>query len=139
VLFAKPDYEIPELPDDITVYSDEQLMVLFTQYIEWQNYAASELAQAETAETKAEAKVRYAENMSLLASNSDKVTVARAELSLDPVVEEARQDFLRAYAHRKMTAMISANCERCAALVSRELSRRIGREPMERRQMRWNP
>ena len=38
-----------------------------------------------------------------------------------------------------MRQVVYENCERCAFIVSRELSRRIGRDPSERRQNRWNP
>jgi hypothetical protein len=37
-----------------------------------------------------------------------------------------------------MTQVVLQNCERCAALISRELSRRIGASGVERRQMRWD-
>lgn len=114
-------------------------MVLFTQYVQWQNYIASDFADAEIVEARAEAKVRYEEQTAMLSSDNDKVTLARAELNYVPSVERAREVQMQAYARRKMLQMMASNCERCAQLISRELSRRIGREPLERRQMRWNP
>jgi hypothetical protein len=140
--FGRPDFDVPEIPEDITIVSDEFLMQLFSRYVSWQNYAAAELARTEVDESRAEANVRYVEARSMVgnwAGSSDKVTVARAAQTLDPEVEQARQDLLVAYAARKMTAVINANCERTAALISRELSRRIGRDGVERRQMRWAP
>ena len=118
-------------------------MRLFSEFVAWQNYAATEFAVAEVQEARAEAKVRYEENKALLSSwndATDKVTIAKAAQSLSPDVEEARQAHLVAYAHRKMTHVMVTNAERCAQLISRELSRRIGGvNAIERRQMRWNP
>jgi hypothetical protein len=51
----------------------------------------------------------------------------------------ARDRVLDAYARRKMTGVMATNCERTAALLSRELSRRIGGSDLQRRQMRWQP
>ena len=139
-LFGRPDFDIPELPRDITIISDDRLMQIFSEYVAWQNYAATEFAQAEVVEAKAEARVRYVEAQTMVGQwkSNDKVTVAKAALATDVQVEDARQEFLVAYAHRKMTQVILNNCERSAALISRELSRRIGRDPVERRNMRWN-
>src|SRR6185295_16587681 len=38
--FARPEFAIPDLPLDITVVSDDRLMQLFSEYVQWQNYAA---------------------------------------------------------------------------------------------------
>ena len=116
-------------------------MQLFSEFVQWQNYAATELAQYEVAEEQAEAAVRRlsAEGFVLNVGGSSKVTETRAAIDASPEMERARQNVLNVYAKRKMTQVIFTNCERTAALISRELSRRIGRDPLERRQMRWNP
>jgi ABC-type nitrate/sulfonate/bicarbonate transport system substrate-binding protein len=120
---------------------DQYLMILFTGFTAWQNYAATQLAEAEVVEARADALVRFLEAKAMVTnwSKDDKVTVARAEILVSPEVEEARSRQLVAYAHRKMTQVIYTNCERSAALVSRELTRRVGRDPIERRNTRWNP
>jgi hypothetical protein len=115
-------------------------MQLFSEYVSWQNFAATEFAQSEVVENHAEAKVRYEENLVMMRAPKGEVTVARASMSTMDTVERARQDLLNAYATRKMTQVILSNCERCAQLVSRELSRRIGgMSGVERRQQRWAP
>ena len=120
--------------------NDQQLMQLFSEYVSWQNYAATEFAQAEVTEERCEAHVRYLEATTMaMADAKAKVTVVRAQMADDPRIEKARQEQLVAYASRKMTEVIMQNCERCAALVSRELSRRIGAGGVERRNLRWNP
>jgi len=120
---------------------DDDLMRMFTEYVAWQNFAATQFADAEVTEERAEAHVKRVQAMAMINASPTKgtVTVAKAGNLLTPEVERALQAALDAYATRKMTQVILGNCERCAALVSRELSRRIGGSGVERRQQRWNP
>ena len=139
--FDRPDFDIPLIPRDITIVSDERLMQLFSEYVQWQNYAATEFAQYEVAEEQAEANVRRieAEGFVLNVGGSSKVTETRAAINNTTQMQTARDRVLDAYAKRKMTQVIYTNCERVAALLSRELTRRVGREPIERRAARWQP
>ena len=116
-------------------------MDLFSIYTQWQNFAATELAEAEVEEAKCEAVVKYQEAAHMVSNwdAKDKVTVARAEFTIAPDVVEARKNHLTAYAMRKMAAVVYDNCDRTCKLLSRELTRRLGRDPWERRQMRWTP
>lgn len=141
-LFGRPKFELPDLPDDITSIDDEELMILFSQYVQWQNYVASDFAATEVAEERAEALVKRLEAAHMVVNwgaAKDKVTLARAQQAVDPAITQAKDELLDAYSLRKMTQVVYENCERCAFIVSRELSRRIGRDPRERRQNRWNP
>jgi len=118
------------------------MMALFSQFVQWQNYAAYQFAEAEVAEEKAEATVKRMEAEHMVmnwGAAKDKVTLSRAQQATDPAIDRAKQDLLVAYAQRKLTAVVYGNCERCAQLISRELSRRLGRDPVERRSMRWSP
>jgi cell division ATPase FtsA len=121
--------------------SDDLLMELFARFTAWQNYAAVEMSNAEVGEATADAYVRFVEAQAMVKGwgVKDKVTVAKAEMTNDPEVTEARDRALGAYARRKMTQVIYANCERCVFVISRELSRRIGNVGFERRAARWNP
>lgn len=137
-----PEFDLPDLPRDITMLSDDRLMTLFSEFTAWQNYAATQQADAEVTEAKAEASARFIEANAMVlgwGGAKDKVTVAKAELAHNPEVERARQDVLNAYAQRKMTQVVFSNCERSVFVVSRELSRRIGNAGNERRNFRWNP
>lgn len=70
----------------------------------------------------------------------DRVVVAKAQRDTDPEVTARREEHLRRYAVRKLTAMLFSNAERDASVVSRELSRRIGRQEVhERRVNKWTP
>jgi hypothetical protein len=122
------------------VVSDDRLMQLFSEYVQWQNFAATEFALAEVQEAKAEANVRRIEAVGfVLASPGSKVTDTRAAINTSKEMTKARDDVLDAYAKRKLTGVMKENCERTASLLSRELSRRIGGSDLQRRQMRWQP
>ena len=116
-------------------------MQAFTDFVGWQNYANAMLVTCEVAEHEADNKLKFIEAQKMLLNwgSKDSVTKIKGEVSQDPEVERARADALTAYAERKYTKMIYENCERTAALISRELSRRIGRDGTERRQNRWTP
>lgn len=122
--------------------NDDLLMGMFTKYVAWQNYAAVEFARAEVEEEKAEAHVKFLEAQHMVMNwkgPNDKVTVSRAEMAIDPAVDTARREHLQAYANRKLAQVMYGNCERCGNLISREITRRVGREPQERRNNRWTP
>jgi hypothetical protein len=120
--------------------NDERLMQLFSEYVQWQNFAATEAALAEVEEEKAEAAVRRIEAEGLiLAPSNAKVTDTKAAINTTVVMKEARDRVLDAYARRKLTVVMRDNCERTAALLSRELTRRVGGGDLNRRQMRWQP
>jgi hypothetical protein len=141
-IFGRPGGEIPDLPIELTTMSDDLLMELFSRYTAWQNYAAVEMSNAEVAEATADANVRFTEAQAMVkgwGGTKDKVTVAKAEMTNDEDVVKARDQALGAYARRKLTQVIYANCERCVFVISRELSRRIGNVGYERRASRWNP
>ena len=115
-------------------------MQLFSEYVAWQNYAATKLTECEIEETKAEADVRRLEAQFLVTADPRaKVTAVRAAMGEQEVISKARDRVIDAYAARKMTGVIYTNCERVVNLLSRELTRRVGREPTERRSMRWAP
>jgi hypothetical protein len=115
-------------------------MERFREFVAWQNYAAEMLVKAEVAEHEAEARLHYVEAQALMKDWDGKGTVKarKAEIADDQEVEAASAERLAKYAERKYTKMIYDNCERSASLLSRELSRRIGREGAERRNARWS-
>jgi hypothetical protein len=139
--FARPDFDIPFIPGDITIVSEPRLMQLFSEFVQWQNYAATQFAEAEVEEERAEASVRRieAEGFVLNIGGSDKVTETRAAINTTKEMMDARDRVLDAYSRRKMTGVMFSNCERTAAMISRELSRRIGGSDLLRRQARMAP
>lgn len=116
-------------------------MQLFSEYVQWQNYAATEFALAEVAEERADAALRAEEATQLVLINPKPgyVQATQAMIKATPTVRAAKDRALDAYSTRKLTGVMSTNCERTAALLSRELSRRIGGSDIQRRQARWQP
>lgn len=132
----RPEYDVPELPWDITEVSDALLMEHFSKQLSWQNFFATQVAEAEVIEAEAEAHLKTQEAVVMLTGK--KVTEARAERDIDENVVAARNDYLVSKARRKMLQVTMENRERCANLISRELTRRVGREGNQRRNDRWN-
>jgi hypothetical protein len=134
-----PEFNLPDVPRDLTILSDQDLMILFSEFVNWQNFAATKLSEAEVEETRAEASQRIEENIIMMGASKGDVVRMRASMSAESRVVKARQRFIEAYAARKMTSTVFSNCERVVNLVSRELTRRVSQLPSERRNSRWNP
>lgn len=113
-------------------------------FTRWADFSAGQLALAEVDEAYAEEYVEQLKARGLVETYPDEdetpkkrtVTELRAAKRLDPVYQEAQQDKLTCYARRKLLAARTAAFERDAAVVSRELSRRIERDPSQRRTAR---
>lgn len=122
---------------------DEALMELFAKAVSWQNFAASVAVESEVREADAEQALATEEASVMIRSwtgaKEDRVTISRAQRDVDPTVQEALKSLHAIKAARKRAQTVRDNAERIASLVSRELSRRIGRDPVERRNARWQP
>ncbi len=143
---TRPQYERsddgpPSVPLRLSEENDDNLMRLFVALTRWTDYLAGQVAMAEVDLRALEAVLSTAENTVLLrdwtGAKEDRVTIAKAERANDPVVQEWRQKVDTAWAYRKLMLVIYESTERDAALCSRELSRRTGRESIERRADRW--
>jgi hypothetical protein len=110
-----------------------QLLVRLTR---WADFSGGQLALAEVDETYAEAFIDRLKAFGYVRGSGDKVTVARAEMQVEDDYQAAVQVKLEAYARRKLLQARHAAFERDAAVVSRELSRRIERDPSVRKTSR---
>jgi hypothetical protein len=120
-------------------------LVLLTR---WADYSGGQLAVADVDEAFAKSYVDQLKAQGLVESwqsgeDTDEpkgkrpgVTVARAGKTLDPIYQTAVQEQLNAYARRKLLSARHEAFERDAAVVSRELTRRLERSPSERRTAR---
>jgi hypothetical protein len=124
----KPDDGVPRLPDDLGDTSDSALMELFRSLTAWAGYMGFRLAAAEVDEEQYEAELRMTTSQSLLqhdlGGRDTKVTIAKAQVDVEPEVAKKRQALLTARAYRKMLQRLFENVERSIFLVSRELTRR---------------
>lgn len=118
-------------------------MTLFAKAVGWQNFAATMAVEMEVREADAEHTLATEEARVMINSwtgaKEDRVTIAKANRDRDPQVLSATSDLGRVKAQRKRAQTVRDNAERIANLVSRELTRRVGRDPVERRNARWQP
>lgn len=125
---AKPRYEIPQLPRDITDLHDDDLMDLFVTLTAWSDYLASQFAVAAIDEREAQRVLDAAEARALISgwkgSSGDRVAIAKANIAIDPQVTQYREDLDTKHAYRKLVETLTQNVDRDSALVSRELTRR---------------
>lgn len=135
--FAQPDDGIPEVPENLTEVSDAVLMELFSAYVAWQNFIDQQAVEIEIAETRAQSRKDIAVARTVIASDEKTVTRQRAHATIE--VEQANEDWLVAKTNRKAIGIQKDALDRLTNLVSRELSRRIGRGPTQRRADRFQP
>lgn len=125
----KPSYDMVKLPRDITVLSSEQLAEMFTILTGWADYIATQFANSQIQEKALEKKVDRkvaaltVEKMGN-ATKADKVTLIRAQIALDPELQDLEEAHHTAYAQRKAWEVMLSNQERDIMLVSREITRR---------------
>jgi hypothetical protein len=112
-------------------------MEQFSHQVSWQNYFAVEMAQADIEEVEAEAAVKIEEAKVML--QGGKLNDARTARDNDPRVAKLRREYRDARARRKLLQVAFENRDRCVSLLSRELTRRVGREGLQRRVDRLTP
>ena len=137
---TRPRLAAPELPDDLTEQPDAALMKLFSRTTRWSEYLSAQVAAAEVDERYADAVVEKIKALKSLEYKGEKtVSAAKAHAYTDDDYNDALTEQQRAYAFRKLITAVYENSERNAALLSRELTRRVNRDTRERRVERWQP
>lgn len=135
----RPGAEIPRLPADPTDLDDSRLMSLFVELTEWAAYQGARLAAAEVDVSYTESEVKRLEALSAAKNAGAKnVTTAKAKAYEDPEYLTAKDAHSHAYAYRKILSGIYEATDRKAQVLSRELTRRVGREPRDNRSARWS-
>jgi hypothetical protein len=134
----KPKYDQVILPPDITELSSEQLAEMFTILTGWADYFASQLVQAQLKEREAQRALEIAESRMLITKmgsveKGSRVTLVKAQISVDPEILQLGDVHEERYAYRKILEMMVANQERDITLVSREITRRTNESRMGRR------
>jgi len=127
------------LPEDPTDLTDPELMTLFREFTEWVAYQGAQLAIADVEEQSAVEDVKRMETMSAARNSGAKtVTAAKAVIWEDSAYIDARDAQFKAQAYKKMLSGIYEATEKKQVLLSRELTRRVGRDPRDGRNARWN-
>lgn len=135
----RPGHEFPDLPDDLTDISDASLMHLLVMYTRWQEYTGSRLAVAAAEEKSADATLERLRALSAVKNATEKtVTAAKAKAYENPEFVAALERYQAAYAYRKLVETIYKTHEGRTFVVSRELTRRLGRNDTENRAGRYS-
>jgi hypothetical protein len=130
---ARPANPIPEVPEDVTDLGDRDLVVMMTDFTRWAEHLGVQLAMAEVDERWAERAMEQAKALALLAGTAKDVTRTKAKAYESPEFLEAEEKYYECMAYRKLVDVLFRNAERWSALLSRELTRRVNRDPRERR------
>lgn len=112
-------------------------MSYYSSYIEWLNWADTLFSKAESEEARLASVVEVKEAIAIAASGEKQVAQQKAFANRDPEVVDARDSWREAKSSRKALGIQVNALDRYVSIVSRELSRRIGREPVQRRQNRF--
>lgn len=130
----QPHDERPGVPRDITTMGDRELMELYRKLEHWVAYLGLQLAAAQIDERYAEYVVEKISAYIQIANKAEKnVSTMKALAFEDPDYIKAREDSLAAYAYRKKVNVVYDNTDRAHSDVSRELTRRIGRNDRGKR------
>ena len=134
----QPSHDQPRLPNDLTELDDSELMTYFRKLTAWANWLASQLALAQVDERYAEERLKKIEAFANIANKGEKnVTTAKALAYEDEDYVEAKDGAQQAYAYRKLVESLYNSVDRDSQLVSRELTRRVGRNDRDNRASRW--
>lgn len=134
------DVDLPELPEDLTELDDSALMRLLRNLTNWSVYAGTRLALASVEEKLCESTLERHRAISAVANRTEKtVTAAKAKAYENPEFNDAQDAYNSAYATRKLTESIYNATDRKSQVVSRELTRRVGRSDRDGRSDRFNP
>lgn len=140
MLPTRPEYNDgipPSLPEDLTGLDDASLIELMRVLVAWQEYVGVRVARAETIEAEAATAVAGTEAIALIEGwggvKEDRVGIAKARRDTDPKLVVLRDKYDNARAFRKLSQALYEGLERKSFVVSRELTRRVGMEPVQRR------
>lgn len=136
----RPAGHVPRLPAEPTDLDDAALMRLFRELMEWSTYADARLAVAEVEErslvdtldlTKARLMLHHR------GEDEKTMTAAKGRMAEDPEYVEAKQAVDEIYARRKVLGTLAESLDRRSTFLSRELTRRVGRDPRDQRNGKW--
>jgi hypothetical protein len=133
----RPVEALPRVPDDITELEDRDLIGMMTLLTRWAEHLGVQLAMAEVDERWADAAMDKERALASLGKVRD-VTERKAKAYESEAFIAAEEKYHEAMAYRKLVAVLYQNADRWSALLSRELTRRVNRDPRERRTERHN-
>jgi hypothetical protein len=134
----RPANEIPDIPEDITELTDQQLMELFGEFTGWTVYAAHRKAGTERNLRSVQQHLRYVTALASVRATSERTVAGRkAAAQADPEVQQAETEVADATDVVAAMEIVWENTKLKTQLVSRELSRRIAQDGHESRAAKW--
>lgn len=133
----RPGDEPPELPEELTELRDRELMKLFSQLNRWSAHLGYQLSAAQVDERYAGLRVERLTAMAQIRNKGGSVSAMKAGALADDDLVAAKDDEQAAYAYRKLVEALYSAVDGKSFVVSRELTRRIGRADRDRRQDRY--
>jgi hypothetical protein len=133
---GRPESPWPTLPKRLTAISDDSLMDLLAEYNRWADHVGGQLFLQEIderygEEQLAELQAKSYAQVSGKSGTDASVTRAKALRDQDPEVEAARSELRETYARRKALQWLASVLDSNAKLLSREITRRVGRSELD--------
>jgi len=124
------DMELPDIPEDITAIDAAELMLLAAHYIEYRAFLETQVAVAKNAETEAETYYEQVVNRKTLqlstGKSTEKATILKAAVAIDPEVEELHKVFLQTHMYRTTLESYLGKIDAYHWLINNEVKRRSG-------------
>jgi hypothetical protein len=135
----RPVGEPPVLvADELTELRDRELMRLMTLLNQWAGFLGYQLSAAQVDERCAEKEVEKLTAFAQIRNKGGSVSAMKAGANADENLVAAKQAEQEAYAYRKLVEALYNAVDKDSFVVSRELTRRIGRNDRDRRQDRYS-
>lgn len=137
------DIPTPELPTDITLLGDEDLMVLYTHFVIFSDFVNTQLSCAVIDEKELDRQLSGLESAKMMkytasAGAKASVTAVKALVEDDDDIRKLKIQHIQKYAYRKMLETLANNSERDSAVCSRELTRRTSGDNFKTRSRKFN-
>lgn len=143
-LAVNPNLDVPkpELPLDITGIDDEDLMILYTQFVIFSDFVNTQLSCAVIDEKELERQLSALESAKMMDYNASagpktSVTAVKALVEADDDIRKLKIQHIQKYAYRKMLETMANNSERDSAVCSRELTRRTAGDNFKTRSRKF--
>jgi Zn-dependent oligopeptidase len=134
----RPEDTVPDIPEDITELTDQQLMQLMGAYTAWTVYAADRKAASLRDLRNAEKHLRYVTALASVRATSERTVAGRkAAAQADPEVQQVETEVADAVDLAEAMDVVWENTKIKIQLASRELSRRIAQHGHEQRAAKW--
>lgn len=128
---SRPTMPVPDMPFSLGEITGDEMMELFRLFTAWANYLSVEVANLDSDEEELEQNLNSLEAGYIIDGGG--INVARAKRDVAEDVRQMRFDLRVAKHKRKLVEALFKNCERSAAALSRELTRRTEMMKLDRR------